>query len=492
MKTTRAFMSRKISAKTKGLLTFLLLSVFLISCEKNINNGSTATTSPEDKMANKQFASLQNDDASVATDWYNLQLRIILHANPAISNAVVSRMFSYEGISLFEAARFEIQNSKSLSSQLYQMPQMPMPQAGKKYSWVVSANAALASIARDFFPIAVLTPANVASIDSLEKAYNDKYTSMVGADAVANSQAFGKSITDAIFGWSKTDLFNHAAGPYTPPVFPGAWVPTPPAFAAAAAPYLGNCRTFLYKHMQGVTIPPPFPYSTDMHSGYYKMVNNDYKISKTLTTDQRNTALFWDDLGVNVGYTPMGHNISIITQIIHNSNASLATAEKAYVKAGMAMWDASIVCWRSKYTYNQQRPITYIRQNIDATWSPVIVTPNHPEYPAAHAFLTSAVMQTLRAVFGTKYPFTDHTYDFLGYPSRSYYNFNQVAIEVGESRVYGGIHYQQSVDIGHLYGDNIGKDINEISANLLNIKITKAIVNINCLCCNEVCSLVIN
>ncbi len=453
-------MSRKISAKTKGLLTFLLLSVFLISCQKNINNQPIATASLEDKMGNKQFASLQNDDASVATDWYNLQLRMILHANPAPSNLAIIRLFSYEGISLFEAARFEIQNSKSLSSQLYQMPSMPLPEGSKKYSWVISANAAMASITRHFFP--ALTTANMASIDSLEKAYNDKLTAVVGANVVTCSQRYGDSVAALVFSWAKTDLFNHANDLYTPPVFPGAWVPVPPAFAKAAAPYAGNCRTFLYKHMQGVTIPPPFPYSTDVHSGYYKMVDYDYKISQSLTTDQKNIALFWDDVGVGTGYTPIGHAISIITQILRTSHASLATAEKAYVKAGMAMWDASIVCWRSKYKYNQERPVTYIQQNINPAWTSFIATPPHPEYPAAHAFITSSVMQTLRAVFGTKYPFTDHTYDFLGYPSRSYYDFNQVALEVGESRVYGGIHYQQSVDIGHLYGDNIGKDINDV------------------------------
>jgi hypothetical protein len=60
-------------------------------------------------------------------------------------------------------------------------------------------------------------------------------------------------------------------------------------------------------------------------------------------------------------------------------------------------------------------------------------------------------------VFGNNYSFTDHTYDFRNFPARSYSSFEQVADECGISRVYGGIHYQQSVDVGHAAGQLIGK-----------------------------------
>ena len=158
----------------------------------------------------------------------------------------------------------------------------------------------------------------------------------------------------------------------------------------------------------------------------------------------------------------MGHNISIITQILVNSKANLAKAEEAYVKAGLAMWDATVVCWRAKYKYNLLRPVTYIRAHIDTAWLPYIITPPHPEYPAAHAFITSAVMQAMSTVFGYKYNFTDHTYDFLNYPTRSYNSFEDASTECGMSRVYGGIHYLPSVDIAHVYGKAIGEQMAQI------------------------------
>lgn len=435
-------------------LSFLIIVMLsFTACQKNIN----------DVPANKNYAStesdvqLKNDRASIATDWYGLQLKMILNANPALSPLVVNRMFGYTGISLFEAARFEISNSISLSGQLNEMPVIPKPDLSKKYSWVASANAALANITRDLFP--ALTPANLASIDSLEKVYSNKVIASDGAGVFERSQAFGDSVASIIYNWAKTDLFDHINDPYTPPVGPGLWVPTPPLYLPPAGPYTGNCRTFLKSHAQSMVVALPFPYSENKNSAFYKMVNYNYTVSKTLTDDQKNIALFWNDNGVGISYTPMGHNISIITQILISSKANLAKAEQAYVKAGLAMWDATVTCWRAKYKYNLLRPVTYIKAQIDTAWLPLIVTPPHPEYPAAHALITSSVMQAMNTVFGYNYSFTDHTYDFLGYPTRSYNSFEQAAVECGMSRVYGGIHYLPSVDIAHIYGKMIGEQM---------------------------------
>ncbi|MBS1598815.1 MAG: vanadium-dependent haloperoxidase [Bacteroidetes bacterium] len=439
--------SWKKCLKHAAIPFMLIFVLFFSACQKNTERGEHGD--------GKGGTFTSKDDATVATDWYKLQLRMLLQSNPAKSNIAANRLFAYSGISLYESSRFENHDLKSMQNQLTDMPAMPSPDNGKKYSWIEAANAALASITRNLFPTP--TPANSFSIDSLEKLYADKITASQGADVVSRSHDFGVSVASAIFDWTKTDLFNHVNDPYTPPVFPGAWVPTPPAFAAAAAPYTGNCRTFMHIFSEGTTPPPPFPYSEDPSSDFYKMVNNDYLISQTLTTDQKNIALFWNDVGVGKGYTPMGHCLSILTQVLDNSNASLATADEAYAKAGIALWDATVVCWRSKFKYNQIRPVSYIQQHIDATWLSFIGTPAHPEYPAAHAFITSSIMEVLTSIFGNKYHFTDHTYDFLGYPSRSYSSFEDAALECGESRVYGGIHYQPSVDAGHKYGSLVGE-----------------------------------
>jgi hypothetical protein len=41
----------------------------------------------------------------------------------------------------------------------------------------------------------------------------------------------------------------------------------------------------------------------------------------------------------------------------------------------IAISDAFVTCYKTKYTHNQERPITFIRANFNPTWSPLIPTP---------------------------------------------------------------------------------------------------------------------
>jgi hypothetical protein len=87
---------------------------------------------------------------------------------------------------------------------------------------------------------------------------------------------------------------------------------------------------------------------------------------------------------------------------------------------------------------------------------PLIGTPAHPEYPAAHAYLTNAVMQVLTRELGANVPVTDDSYAFLGYAPRHYLSFTKVAEEASLSRFYAGIHYKPSLDLGLSLGKQVG------------------------------------
>jgi hypothetical protein len=80
-------------------------------------------------------------------------------------------------------------------------------------------------------------------------------------------------------------------------------------------------------------VTPPFPvaYSEDPASSYHKIANEVYRVSKHLTTEQQNIALFWIDQGDKVGYTPAGHDMSIVTQLIEQT-FDLAKAAEALRK----------------------------------------------------------------------------------------------------------------------------------------------------------------
>src|SRR6478609_5960006 len=178
-------------------------------------------------------------DAKVALDWYRLELRILLERNYAMNGV----FFGYIGIGLYEAVRGENSHLVSFSSKLNQMPLMPEADAHSSYDWVISANAAMASLLRTFNT--GLTTAKTASIDSLENFYNQNSTTNPDSDKFRRSQSFGRSVATAIYNWSLTDNINVGNVGYVPPVFPGAWEPTPPAFANGINPYVSAGPLFL-------------------------------------------------------------------------------------------------------------------------------------------------------------------------------------------------------------------------------------------------------
>ena len=439
--------------KKKILLGLAILSL-LFSCQKesqrDVGNELQSKTVPSTPKAS-------HVSAAVAIDWYKLQLRFLLERNSTLNGAY----FGYIGIGLYESVRYGIQNSVSLSTKLNQMPQMPARENNNGYDWQVSANAAMAAMLRSFNT--GLTAANLASIDSLEKAYNEK---LFGDDSDSGSfkrsQAFGRSVAAAMHDWFLTDKLDLSNTGYVPPVFPGAWVPTPPAFGPPINTYFATGRTFLSADQNIVAPPFPAPYSETVNSDFYSIVKIDYDVSKTLTTDQKNIALFWVDQGNGIGYTPNGHELALTTEALEQTHASLAVAAEAYAKVTIAERDALIVVFKSKYVYNLLRPVTYIRKVIDPTWLPLIPTPSHPEYPAAHSMITGAAMQALERVLGSNIPVTDHTYDFRGYPSRTYASITDAGAEAGISRLYGGIHYLPSINTGLSMGRDIGNRVGDI------------------------------
>lgn len=459
MKTTSTQMRFKQFAKFKmpvvnSCITSSLLFIMVLlfnACQKNINDAPASTSSAQSEVQSKK------QDASVATDWYKLQLRFLLQKNSSLPNGVY---FGYIGIGLYESIRNGAPGAISLSEKLYQMPAMPVIENDKSYDWQLSANAAMASMVRSFY--SGLTSANMASIDSLENAYNEK-SSDTDPEEFNRSQAFGRSVATAIHDWFLTDDFNPLNTGYTAPDFPGAWVPTPPAFVnPPVLPYVGAARTYLAADLNGVAPSFPVAYSEKPNSAYYKIAKEIYDVSKSLTPEQQTIALYWVDQGDGIGYTPAGHDMSIVTQAIEQTSAQLGKAAEAYAKAGIAERDATIICFRSKYKYTLIRPVSYIQKGIDTTWLPFIITPPHPEYPAAHSLVTGSVMQAVSGVLGYSVSITDHTYDFRGWAPRNFPTLFGAAREAGISRLYGGIHYRISINTGLVMAKVIGTRIGEM------------------------------
>lgn len=399
-------------------------------------------------------------DGKIATDWYRLQTRILLERNSAFNGA----LWGYIGIGLYEAIRPGIKGAVSFSGKLYKkMPTLPKPENNQGYNWEITANAALASMVRSFFT--GLTAANNTSIDSLETAWNEKLRPAQSSAVFNRSQAYGQSMATAMHDWFLTDDFNASnVGYILPPAFPGSWQPTPPALAPLPInPFVQNATPYIAEDVTAISPKFPLAYSETPGSPFYNMVKQLYDVNKALTPEQKAIALFWVDQGNGTGYTPPGHDFLFITQAIEQTHANLAVAAEVYAKAGIAIRDGFIVTFRSKYDNFLLRPVTYIQKVIEPGWLPFIPTPPHPEYPAAHAMVTGAVMQAVERVLGPHCKVTDHSYDFLNYAPMTFTSVFNYAEMAGISRNYGGIHYLISIDTGLKLAKEIGNRVGDIN-----------------------------
>jgi hypothetical protein len=128
--------------------------------------------------------------------------------------------------------------------------------------------------------------------------------------------------------------------------------------------------------------PPPPAYSADPTSAFYVLALEVYNTNLHLTGEQQTIALYWADNPGATG-TPPGHWIAIVGQLARNNGLSLMAAAEAYARVGLAVADAFIGCWQTKYTYNLLRPVTYIQDVIVPTGCPSWSPRTSPRIPPA-------------------------------------------------------------------------------------------------------------
>jgi hypothetical protein len=372
-----------------------------------------------------------------------------------------SRIYGLAGVALYEAIVPGTLSNRSLVGQLNDLSGVPQPEKNKKYHWPTVANSVLADVIRGLYPSA--SQASLDGINALEQSIADQFQPVVPKSEYDRSVEHGQAVADAILAWSATDGFstlNNCA--YVPADVPGAWEPTPPAFNPnPLQPCWGQIRTMALAS-EAECSPPAHPaFSTDPTSDFYAAGLEVYTVGVGLTSEQKTIADYWSDGPAATG-TPPGHWIAIASQINRNDGLSLAAAGEAYARVGIAVHDAFIECWHMKYATNLQRPVTYIQDNIDASWLPYIVTPGFPTYTSGHSTQSGAATRVLTDMFGVK-SFTDTTHTDHGLvppqSPRSFSSFDQAGGEAAVSRLYGGIHFPFDNDEGLGSGQCIGQAI---------------------------------
>ena len=243
---------------------------------------------------------------------------------------------------------------------------------------------------------------------------------------------------------------------YTPASGPGVWIPTPPAFANPQTPFLQFVTPF------GYDVPARFrPHAPPtLDSGTYTA---DYNESKDLgratdtsrTAEQSATALFWSPSASAL----WSANVRSVA-----SSMDLLTAARFEAIGIAAVTNALIASWDAKYTYMFWRPVTAIQAGDsdgnnetepDPAWTPFIVTPSHPEYPAAHTTVGAAALGFYTVWFGTDQ--FQLAFKGNGGAVRYYTSVAEVHAEEGNARVWGGMHWRNSTEVGTALGSRVGK-----------------------------------
>lgn len=451
---------RKVTSAVKLLFTITAILLIQTSCKKDLRNGSEK---PEDlplpgTTISGHLKQTKTFSSEVATRWLNMQLDLLrVPMAQGVGSQAADRCLAYCGIALYESVVAGMPAYQSLYGQLNQFPEMPATQPGLSYHWAAAANAALAYMNRNLFPAA--SSANIILINDLENELEAEYATQVNSATLQRSIDHGRLVAQAVFNWAQTDgtLSMPAPGSYTIPVGAGLWEKTPPNFAGPVTPFLGMRRQLVPGSEVGSSPVLPPAYSTDPASAFYAMAKDVYDRSQALTSEQTALALYSRDAP---GYPGGGSLVPILSQVIQTSGCGLDMAALAYAKLGIGIFDASTLVFIQKYTTNLVRPITYIRNVMGyTTWSPLFPTPGHPEFPAAHANSGGVISAMLTSVFGENFSLTLDYYNYLGLPARTYHSLDAIGMDMGNSRVYGGIHYQHSVDQGFFMGKKISENI---------------------------------
>jgi hypothetical protein len=432
----------------KMMAIIIAMAIIFISCER-----TNLREILEQDPGHLKQAKVYSGDVAIA--WMKMQLEIT-RTYPTPLAIQPFRHFAYCGIALYETVLPGMPEYRSLSGQLTDMPMMPQIIPGLSYHWPTCANAALAAINHSFFP-SPADPAKV-SMDSLENTLNALYRNTISEEEFNRSVSFGKAVASAVYQWAVNDGSATMIDPaYTPPTGPGLWEKTPPGFGNPVGPHWGTNRLLVAGSLEGSAPDRPTAYSEEPLSDFYKMVQEVYDVSQTLSADQVATALYYRE---SPGYGN-AHSLSTTMQVLQQTHSSLDMAALVYAKTGISIYDASVGCWSVKYQYNLVRPITYIRKVLaHPDWNSLFPTPPHPKYTSGHSVLAASLAESLESFFGSDFHFTDHTYDYLGMTPRSFNSFEDMAKEIANARVLAGIHYRNSCLRGLKEGKTIAKNVN--------------------------------
>lgn len=295
------------------------------------------------------------------------------------------------------------------------------------------------------------------------------------SEAVVNqSVEFARKVAAQVVAFSKSDNYGKLSTRlrYTPKKGEGFWYPTPPAYLDAVEPNWRTIRPMVIDSAAQFKPAKAIEFSKDSTSAFYKQAKQVYDVSVKPTQDVLMISSFWDcnpfavttSGHMMIGFkkiSPAGHWMNIACLVVKKSNISFNQSVLVVALESVTLMDAFLSCWDEKYRSNRIRPETYINKYIDLNWKPFLQTPPFPEYTSGHAVGSNASATMLTYLMGDHYEYIDDTEIPYGVGPRNFTSFNQAAEEASISRLYGGIHFMDSIMEGNKQGRSIANHIIE-------------------------------
>jgi VCPO second helical-bundle domain len=249
---------------------------------------------------------------------------------------------------------------------------------------------------------------------------------------------------------------------------PGVWRLTPP-FALPQTPWLGSVQPFLLKSPGQFQTEPPIPLrSTEWVRQFNEVKAYGGMTSSLRTPGQTAIARFFTanvirqfNLAARDLATARGLDVLDTARLLAMVNLVSADALMSVLnsKYRFLFWRPVTVIDPAAVTADGYGPVPGFDDGNPATveepgWRPLVTTPNHPEYPGAHGTNTSAIAEVFSEFLGTDQIDMDiHGFDAAGLPGNldAVHHFDtaeQLREEVINARIWGGIHYRRSSEVG--------------------------------------------
>jgi hypothetical protein len=313
-----------------------------------------------------------------------------------------------------------------------------------------SAEAAASAAARHI--LVQLYPNQKAQI---EEAYAASLKTIPDGRAKSEGIALGEQVAAAVQA-DRADDGTSIPDAYRPFTSPGVWVPTTlPLFEQYA-----RAKPWVLKSADQFRPGPPPPLSSALYA-------RDYNETKTLggsksavrTPQQTEAVKFWTQTNLGPAWQAAARQLSAAKAL------GLAENARLFALLNMGVANMFINDWDAKFTYNFWRPITAIRNGDrddndaterDPSWTPLNATPMHPEYPSQAAIVSGVAVAVMEAVFGPN-PAIPFTATDVSDPNmkREYKTIAEMADEHKNVRIWGGIHFRNSLEVGEDMGRKI-------------------------------------